>query len=319
MSEQKATEARDSGDQPQGALHRDETRRTADSHSEAALPRACAAPKDIRLFAFDLDGTVLAPDKTVTPRTQAALRALMARGVEVVPATGRTWHGLCENVLRMDDFRYVVAGAGSEVLDRKAGEFLCRKNIPAEVGAALVRRLLKPGITVYLTLDDERGTRVGTCVSREEYERIHAGATYWDDPPVDYDVAEMVERRGIGLVKVGLHYLAPWCDEDFYAMGREYGIAYASSGWQNVEFNATGTSKAEGLRLLAERLGFGMENVCAIGDSGNDAAMLQAAGLGVAMGNSTPDALEVADVRLTLTNAKDGLADFVERELLGRA
>lgn len=318
MNEQKATETKGSTSHALDARREDVPRETAGSHPETSPAHAPVEVEDVRMFAFDLDGTVLAPDKTVTPRTQAALRALMARGVEVVPATGRAWHGLCEEVLRMDDFRYVVAGAGSEVLDRKTGEFICRKSIPANVGAELVRRLLRPGITVYLTLDDERGTRVGTCVSREEYERVHAGATYWDDPPVDYDVAEMVEHRGIGLVKVGLHYLAPWCDEDFYAMGREYGIAYASSGWQNVEFNAAGTSKAEGLRLLAERLGFGMENVCAIGDSGNDAAMLRAAGLGVAMGNSTPDALEVADVRLTLTNAQDGLADFVERELLGK-
>lgn len=273
---------------------------------------------DIRLFAFDLDGTLLTPDKTVTPRTQRALRELMARGVAVVPATGRTWHGLCEKVIGMDDLRYVVAGAGADVIDRATGEFLCHKNIDPKVAAGLVRRLLKPGITVYLTLDDEQGTRVGTCVSQAEYERIRAGATYWDDPPVDFDVAEMVERRGAGVVKVGLHYLAPWCDEDFYAMGRELGLAYASSGVQNVEYNAGGTSKAEGLRILAGRLGFGMESVCAIGDSGNDSAMLRAAGLGVAMGNSAPDAFEAADVLLKLTNAQEGLADFVERELLGK-
>ena len=116
---------------------------------------------------------------------------------------------------------------------------------------------------------------------------------------------------------MGLHYLAPWCDEDFYAMGRELGLACASSGVQNVEYNAGGTSKAEGLRILVERLGFGMESVCAIGDSGNDSAMLRAAGLGVAMGNSTPDAIEAADVVLKLTNAQEGLADFIEHELLG--
>lgn len=56
--------------------------------------------------------------------------------------------------------------------------------------------------------------------------------------------------------------------------------------------------------------------MCAIGDGGNDAAMLREAGLGVAMGNAIPEALAAAD-EVAPTNAEDGFADFVERRLLG--
>ena len=48
----------------------------------------------IRLIAVDLDGTVLNDRKQLTPRTAAALNAAAARGVEIVPATGRTPAGL---------------------------------------------------------------------------------------------------------------------------------------------------------------------------------------------------------------------------------
>jgi hydroxymethylpyrimidine pyrophosphatase-like HAD family hydrolase len=36
----------------------------------------------LRLIATDLDGTLLLPDKTVSPRNQRALAAAMALGIE---------------------------------------------------------------------------------------------------------------------------------------------------------------------------------------------------------------------------------------------
>ena len=46
--------------------------------------------QDIRLVALDLDGTVFNDKKEITPRTLAAIRNAVARGVAVLPATGRT-------------------------------------------------------------------------------------------------------------------------------------------------------------------------------------------------------------------------------------
>ena len=44
---------------------------------------------NIRLIAFDLDGTLLNSEKTVSPRTKAALTRAAEHGVVLVPATGR--------------------------------------------------------------------------------------------------------------------------------------------------------------------------------------------------------------------------------------
>src|ERR1700712_1022350 len=43
----------------------------------------------MKLFATDLDGTLLAPDQTIHPRDRAALAAARKRGVLVTIATGR--------------------------------------------------------------------------------------------------------------------------------------------------------------------------------------------------------------------------------------
>ena len=70
-----------------------------------------------RLLAFDLDGTFLAPDKSVTPRARRAVEALREQGVEPVPTTGRDYQTLFDKVLGMDGLRYAVAANGAVVLD----------------------------------------------------------------------------------------------------------------------------------------------------------------------------------------------------------
>lgn len=66
---------------------------------------------------------------------------------------------------------------------------------------------------------------------------------------------------------------------------------------------------------LAERLGLALDEVMAVGDSGNDLTMLEAAGLGVAMGNATEEIKQAADV-ITADNNHDGVAEAIEKYVL---
>lgn len=56
-----------------------------------------------------------------------------------------------------------------------------------------------------------------------------------------------------------------------------------------------GSSKAEGIARIAERLGLKKEELMAFGDGGNDVEMLDFVGLGVAMGNAKDSVKEHAD------------------------
>lgn len=75
-------------------------------------------------------------------------------------------------------------------------------------------------------------------------------------------------------------------------------------------------SKAWGLERLCARLDVARGEVLAFGDAPNDAEMLAWAGRGVAMGNAEPEAREAAH-EVTLTNAQDGVAAYLERVLAG--
>ena len=53
----------------------------------------------------------------------------------------------------------------------------------------------------------------------------------------------------------------------------------------------------------------------AFGDGKNDVKMLETVGIGVAMANSVPEVLEVADM-VTSSNDEDGVAQMIEKIVL---
>ena len=83
-----------------------------------------------------------------------------------------------------------------------------------------------------------------------------------------------------------------------------------------MEIFKASCSKGDGLRWVADYCGVEMSETVAIGDNFNDVEMLQAAGLGVAMGNAEPEIVKYADV-VTLTNDEDGVAAVLEQIIAG--
>ena len=71
-----------------------------------------------------------------------------------------------------------------------------------------------------------------------------------------------------------------------------------------------GVNKGLALGKLAEQLGIDMKRTVAIGDYDNDAAMLRAAGVGIAVANASRAALEAADA-VTVSNEEDAIAKII--------
>jgi Cof subfamily protein (haloacid dehalogenase superfamily) len=82
-----------------------------------------------------------------------------------------------------------------------------------------------------------------------------------------------------------------------------------------LEFTEHGVTKGTSLNQLIQKLGIKREEVIAMGDSYNDQAMIEFAGLGVAMGNAPDDIKEIANY-VTDTNMNDGVAKVVEKFVL---
>ena len=87
--------------------------------------------QDIRLVALDLDGTVFNDKKEITPRTLAAIRNAVARGVAVLPATGRTASGIPAAFTSIPGVRYALTSNGASVVDLQTGQQLVKQPFAA--------------------------------------------------------------------------------------------------------------------------------------------------------------------------------------------
>ena len=83
----------------------------------------------------------------------------------------------------------------------------------------------------------------------------------------------------------------------------------------NIEVNAKGVNKGKGILMLGKILGIEREEIMAFGDGRNDTAMLQEAGLGIAMSNAVEEAKAAAD-EVTLSNDEEGVAAAIEKYVL---
>ena len=89
------------------------------------------------------------------------------------------------------------------------------------------------------------------------------------------------------------------------------------SGPHTIEIAHTQSTKGNALREVCGLLDIDPAHVMAIGDSGNDLSMLQAAGFSVAMGNAAPHIQAAADA-VTLPYDQDGAAIAIERYILNK-
>ena len=95
----------------------------------------------------------------------------------------------------------------------------------------------------------------------------------------------------------------------FYAVP---GVGVVQGSPKNVEVTDAGVDKGEALRALADRLGVPHASTLAVGDSENDRAMLQKAGVAAVMANGMPEIQALAHLVSKADCDHDGVAEILE-------
>lgn len=273
-----------------------------------------AGPRGVRLVATDLDNTLLRSDRSISPRTDAALRAAADAGIAVVPVTARQRLGLLAVAPLFLDLAgafggWAICSNGALGLDLVSGERLFEATMTVEAQRDLVVRLTAavPDVRFCAVRDGGDGFLV---------EAGYADLCVWADHNRDPRLMQVVDRPALAdrpnLKMVARHPALGPRDllAAFDALGLP-GLRATSSGAPFLEVSAAGIGKAYGLQRLTERLGISAAEVVAFGDGLNDLDMLQWAGLGVAVANAEPELLAVAD-RIAPSCDQDGFAQALE-------
>ncbi|MBR0149822.1 MAG: HAD family phosphatase [Synergistaceae bacterium] len=269
---------------------------------------------DVRLIAFDLDGTLFNDKKEITPETVRTLEQAASMGVEIVPATGRFWGAVPENLKALNFVRYAITLNGAAIFDVKASKTIAEFTIPIERAETLCRVSDGLGV-VYDFVAGGKG-----YMRRDLYERLaEVMVGEWQvkivrdmRSPVD-DVYETLKAHS-GVQKMQIYTL----DKDLRANLLKAlpvvfpDMLFTSSVPNNIEINDTRANKGGALEFVAGLLGIPIESTLAFGDGLNDISMIERAGIGAAMSNACPEILAAADY-VAPDNNNDGVAEGIKR------
>ena len=274
--------------------------------------------KQIKLIAFDLDGTVLDSLKRLSGRNRAALKACAEKGIVLVPATGRAAAGISPAIRDIPGVRYGITTNGGTITDLKTGEILDRQTISCEKALRLMK-VISRYHAMYDPYINGRGiTQPEFYDHMDEFgltpviqEMVRATRD------VVLNIQDYVKQTGAEVEKINI-YLADLKDREPLQreLEQEEGLSITSSLYNNLEVNDAKATKGQALKRLADYLNIPMEAVMAFGDGGNDLSMIQAAGTGVAMANGLETVKAAADY-ITLDNDQDGVAYAIEKLILG--
>lgn len=270
-------------------------------------------PHNIRLIGLDLDGTTFTDDKRITLRTANAIAGAIARGVVVLPATGRQLTGVPEEFLQIPGVRYVLTSNGAKVYDLLEDKVLHSDCLTVQQALQIMDVCKQHQCLISVFIDGKSYTDEESLLLAEEFIPPEILEYFRNSRSNTHDLAGQIQQMGRPVEKFALNFKTEnerqRANKDFLAMPQ---ILVTSSMQGNLEINTATTHKGSGLIALGKHLGIQPQQIMAIGDSSNDEEMLKAVGYGVAMGNASAAIKAVAD-DVTLTNQEDGVAVAIEK------
>lgn len=271
----------------------------------------------IKMIGFDLDGTLLTTDKKLTEYTKDVLKRAIARGIEVVPATGRPISGMPKEIFHFPGVRYAISSNGARIVSTESGETLKEALLPYETAKEI--------LVVFREYDTMRDIFYNGQGYTEEEKMSELDRYYSNPAMMQYvrtskravpDLDGMLKEKKCAVDKVQALFSDRREKEEAFERLRMFACEPTGSLGNNIEVNGAGVHKGTALLHLGERLGIRREEIMAFGDGINDAMMLRTAGVGVAMANAVQEVKDAADA-VTVSNDEEGVARYIESHVLG--
>ena len=279
------------------------------------IPIRKAAKSTSRKILFaDLDGTLLTSQKDISEYTHSILKRFCNEGGIFVLSSGRP----LKSILEVRDnsklnFPGVMISScnGSLIYDCDTQKSIIEKRLSYDTISSVQR------------FADEHNTHIHTYTDDNIItERIDPEVKYYTRhvhlPVITVsDLRDGLDREPYKMLIIDLEdhdRLAKFGLDLTDALNGQVQVVFSSPNY--LEVIRPDAGKGNGVRLICDLLHIPYANSYAAGDSDNDISMLEMSGCGIAMKNGSPNALSAANVITKYDNDHDGLAHYIEDNIL---
>jgi Cof subfamily protein (haloacid dehalogenase superfamily) len=268
----------------------------------------------LKLFATDLDGTLLGPDDSIHPSDLEAIRVARERGVVFTIATGRLTSRTHDVARRLGLDAPLVCADGGVLACSTTERILARRAVDRELAVALLEHFAGGSLASFVFTADA----IHACQTGSRHHRFVQGWAPRITTHQDLRIGAFREQNdAIMLLGIGagdsvhevantLKAYAAWVDAFTFELG----------GRQVLRLIAKGTSKGAALSELAVQLGVARENTAVAGDWYNDISMFEFAGRSFAMPGAPFDVrAKASDVLEAGVEQRGPIAEALQRWL----
>lgn len=250
---------------------------------------------------FDLDGTLLRTDKTISARTLEALEQSRQQGWKIGVITSRAQQN-CEGFLSALRPDALISSAGA--LIRLEESYIYKGEFSGEETWQVIQKAREIAGDLEITVDTLEEHFWNYHTDPLTWDATWGSTTYddfifWDQPSLKICLELFDEDQARRVAE-------SFPDADM--------IKFSESSWYKLTKKEA--TKESAIDRLCTAAGISREQIIAFGDDLPDINMLKSCGCGVAMGNAIPEVRAAADLVIG-TNDEDGIAVFIE-ELLDK-
>lgn len=257
--------------------------------------------KTCKLLLFDLDGTLLCDDKTISQKTLQTVLKCKDRGILIGVSTSRGEQNTLSYIRELQPEVLILSG-GALVKYRE--EYIYKAEFSVErtwqiIEAAREICGVDCGITIDTIDAHYCNFKVDLGIQDQNWKNsVYTDFHDFDKPSLKICVEIFDEEHAQRLQK-----LLEDCDC----------VRFSDGYW--YKFTKKAVTKEKAIVTFCDVSGIKTEEIIAFGDDYVDIGMLQLCGVGVAMGNAIDAVKEKADLIIG-SNEEDGISEYLEAEIL---
>lgn len=261
----------------------------------------------IKLVVTDCDGTLVTPDKQLTPATIAAVEKLRTAGIGFTVTSSRPPVGMKMLVEPLGLTLPLGPFNGSSMVTPDFSP-ITQHVIPPDACKQALAVLAEFKVDAWIFTND------AWVVLRDDGKYVpHERDTIRHDPLIVDDLAPYLMRACKIVGASGDADNLKRCEAAMQTALGDSALAVRSQSYY-LDITPPGQDKGTFVAAMAQREGITTDEIAVLGDMQNDLAMFAKSGLSFAMGNANDDVKKQA-TRVTESNENEGFARAIEAVL----